>query len=821
MKQMKKDVCLILLGLGLLCLSACGNGNKDNQETSQEVSQSEEVPKEEDNGSSEKEPRYGRAEKFVVDVDVDLYELGLEYYSEAVALYQDEELSNEIYCQYDWDKEEGTLTLSPPRNPLLNVATLYASKDLLRQYDHSDYFFFYDGEYTDWGNLETMYLAKWIDLQTGEKLEIPDVTPIYMKGELDKPEDFQFEISEYGNGTFSWKPVEGAEQYLIVEVTYLPEDDVLSGYYGSCYIVAETTDTRWQSVTEDDYMNKEFLDSDMWTWYDTEDDSELEESYNLADDLELEGEYNIEDIEYNEEYYFGVIAMGKDGTSMVSSLISKTEMAKRLPYCAEENGYVGENNDVRFAESIDLLSRYQWIRLCDGTMAQYYIDFDIEKAQIQNVREDWGETSVEMLQIPYSVEGTDYFGNFYVRNFDKKTYLEDLKKLKERQEILKSKMTGMLNDVQIKVRPESAGDDGENSLDDNKSTDSNSENSSEADGLDSGFLGEMKDTVTATTELSRYLAECMLQGQETISLSNVQEFTSGVSGRLGQKQITDAFYEAYYQNPLIPAVKELSISQTGEEVSVIYEESEQDWERKRQEVIKQVRFVAEELLEPGMSDMDKVLAINSYLCDTIDYDEEAAKRSTDQTALFSDSMTPYGALINHKGVCLGYAGAFQLLAKEMGLDSIVVTGTLNGNQNHAWNKVKIDGSWCVVDVTSNDEEDLNNFILNVTDEMAEYMLKEDNRYLCDESIGQYEAVAEGLEYYHQAGKYYEKDEIAKVLASELKLDRKTVLRTDVTLTNAEFQTIVQGVMQELGTTEMQGYFRLGVICMERKEREKE
>lgn len=811
MKRMKKGICCVLMGICLLCLTACGNAdneNKDNTETSHQVSQSEDVSISE-SSRSEKEPMYGRSENIVLDADMDFNALGLEYYDDAVELYQDEELSHKIYCQYDWNKAESTLTLSPPKHPILNISTNSASKDLLRQFDHSDFFFFYEGEGTDWGNLGTMYLVQWMNLQTGEKLETPEVTQVYVKGELDKPEDFQFEISEYGNGTFSWKPVEGAEQYLIVKAEYFPNDDTnpASGFYESCDIMAETTDTRWQSVTKDEIMNTEFMEFDIYSVYGIGDDSEFEESYDPEYDIELEGEYGIEDIEDDREYYFGVIAMGQDGTSMVSSMVSMTEIAKRLPYCAEENGYEGEDYAVRFAESIDLLSRYQWIRLCDGTMAQYYIDFDIEKAQIQNVREEWEEPSVEMLQIPYSVEGTDYFGNFYVRNFDKNTYQEDLKALKERQEILKSKMTGMLADVQITVRPENP--------------DSNSENSSGKDGLDSVSLGDMEDTVTATTELSRYLAECMLQGQETISLSHVQELTSGVSGRLGQRQITDAFYEAYYQNPLIPAVKELSISQSGEEVSVIYEESEQDWKRKRQEVIRQVQFVAEELSEPGMSDMDKVLAINSYLCDTIDYDEETAKLSTDQTALFSDSMTPYGALINHKGVCLAYAGAFQLLAKEMGLDSIVVTGTLNGNQNHAWNKVKIDGRWCVVDVTSNDEEDLNNFILNVSDEMAEYMLKEDNRYLCDESVGQYKAVAEELEYYRQAGKYYEKDEIAKALASELKLDRKTVLRTDVTLTNAEFQTIVQGVMQELGTTEMQGYFRLGVICMERKEREME
>ena len=35
-------------------------------------------------------------------------------------------------------------------------------------------------------------------------------------------------------------------------------------------------------------------------------------------------------------------------------------------------------------------------------------------------------------------------------------------------------------------------------------------------------------------------------------------------------------------------------------------------------------------------------------------------------------------------------GDFKLLAEEAGLEAIVVTGYLDGNLSHAWNKVKID-----------------------------------------------------------------------------------------------------------------------------------
>lgn len=785
MRRIIKGFCGLLLMLLVLQGTGCGlsdeeNGNANGEEKNT-VSSQDEVEIENDDFL------YGRSESILLDVEMDFAALGIEYYDDAVELYQDEALDNKIYCQYDWDKEQKTLSLSPPKYSLLNVSTIYASKSLLREFEHSDYYLFEKEENKDWGNLGKMYLVKWLDLQTGKKLTEPEITEITVKGELDTPKNFRFEVSEYGTGIFSWESVENAERYLIVSAACLTEEDTISGFNQDCDIIAETTDTSWQSETEPgDIMNQEFR-----TLYDME----------------------------NREYYYGVIAVGKEGTSMISNLILKSDMAKRLPYCKEAPE--GENLSSKIVKSIDLLSRYQWIRLCDGTMAQHLIRYSIDEAEPVNIT-CLEESPREMLAIPYLIEGTEFEGTFYVEEFDRDTYPEALEELWERQNVLKSKMTGMLSDIEVMVKSETAKESNTEGGFNGKNDAEQEEGSHEDTEGDFGQAGEKQDGKTVisgkdfaenpdgTTELSRYLASCLLKGMESITVEELEK-------RPDEEALTDAFYEAYFQNPLIPAVKQLTISQSGEVVSVSYEESAIERERKQRELIEEVKFVAGELVEEGMSDVDKVLAVNSYLCDNVAYDVGAAEQTKAGERAFTDSMTPYGALINHRGVCLGYAGAFKLLAQEMGLESIVVTGTLNGNQNHAWNKVKIDGKWCVVDVTSNDGQDMKNVFLNVSDEVAGLMLKEDNRYLCDESIGQYSADTDEFEYYHLAGRYYETDMIAEALEKELSLGNKAVLRTEITLTDEEFQTIVNEVMDNMDQVAMQGYYQLGVIYLERKE----
>lgn len=60
----------------------------------------------------------------------------------------------------------------------------------------------------------------------------------------------------------------------------------------------------------------------------------------------------------------------------------------------------------------------------------------------------------------------------------------------------------------------------------------------------------------------------------------------------------------------------------------------------------------------------------------------------------------YGAFVQNTAVCDGMAKSLQLLLDKIGIESIVLTGALDG-ESHAWNMIKLDGKWYNLDMTSN------------------------------------------------------------------------------------------------------------------------
>ena len=68
----------------------------------------------------------------------------------------------------------------------------------------------------------------------------------------------------------------------------------------------------------------------------------------------------------------------------------------------------------------------------------------------------------------------------------------------------------------------------------------------------------------------------------------------------------------------------------------------------------------------------------------------------------------YGALVEGKAVCEGYAEALQCLLHRAGIQSLIVLGSsvnpsTGAAEGHAWNMVKIDGSYYHTDLTWNDQ----------------------------------------------------------------------------------------------------------------------
>lgn len=102
------------------------------------------------------------------------------------------------------------------------------------------------------------------------------------------------------------------------------------------------------------------------------------------------------------------------------------------------------------------------------------------------------------------------------------------------------------------------------------------------------------------------------------------------------------------------------------------------------------------------TELEKARIIYSWLAYHIDYDVPAFLGGE-----YGD-VSPAGVLSSRKGVCSGYANLYVALAEKMGLEAAIVQGYAKGlgyitgsdrQINHAWNAVKIDGRWYLLDAT--------------------------------------------------------------------------------------------------------------------------
>ena len=76
-----------------------------------------------------------------------------------------------------------------------------------------------------------------------------------------------------------------------------------------------------------------------------------------------------------------------------------------------------------------------------------------------------------------------------------------------------------------------------------------------------------------------------------------------------------------------------------------------------------------------------------------------------QTCALPICYTAYGALLEGRAVCQGYAQLTYKMLREAGLSCYVITGQANNGsrtEDHAWNIVKVGKKWYYLDTTWDD-----------------------------------------------------------------------------------------------------------------------
>ena len=148
-----------------------------------------------------------------------------------------------------------------------------------------------------------------------------------------------------------------------------------------------------------------------------------------------------------------------------------------------------------------------------------------------------------------------------------------------------------------------------------------------------------------------------------------------------------------------------------------------------------MRNVLKESINDSMSDYEKVLKIYEWLVMNVVYDRVALQLSNDPNVTNLHSFYLEGVFDDNLAVCDGISKALVCLCNMEGIPAIRVTGT--GSQNHAWNKVCVNGKWYVVDATSGGTiinstyEVLTHRFFLITDDDFARLYQEDGKYYTD------------------------------------------------------------------------------------------
>ena len=119
-----------------------------------------------------------------------------------------------------------------------------------------------------------------------------------------------------------------------------------------------------------------------------------------------------------------------------------------------------------------------------------------------------------------------------------------------------------------------------------------------------------------------------------------------------------------------------------------------------------MRTILTQIILDTNTEAEKVHYIYDWIVDNViyDYDFEDAYELYEKEKITIDDLLDYrcmyleGVFEDKVAICDGLSKAFECMAKIEGLTALKIGGTSSGS-GHAWNKVKVNGIWYMVDTT--------------------------------------------------------------------------------------------------------------------------
>lgn len=107
-------------------------------------------------------------------------------------------------------------------------------------------------------------------------------------------------------------------------------------------------------------------------------------------------------------------------------------------------------------------------------------------------------------------------------------------------------------------------------------------------------------------------------------------------------------------------------------------------------------------ISTSLNDAEKLKLIHDFIIDNTKYDKLKVDNINDETY---NSENAYGVLLEHYGICSGYADTMAIFLNKLGIINYKIS-----NDEHIWNLAYIDNKWVHIDLTWDDpvtENDIN------------------------------------------------------------------------------------------------------------------